>query len=84
MSAEANTTEVSRKATMDLSQIRDAEIDSCLAYEVLRHPEEWIGDPAPQSLEAFLGKERSLVTVIVNSDLPGFEEVHGVLEDPDF
>jgi len=67
---------------MRLQQNCEKEIDSCLAYRVLRNPEEWIGDPSPWFLESFLAGT-SLRASYVNSDLPGWQ-IHGVLEDPDF
>lgn len=67
---------------MGNSPDREAEIDSCLAYEVLRNPEQWIGDPAPQPLEAFLAGTRLRDSYVI-SDLPGWR-IYGVLEDPDF
>ncbi len=60
----------------------NAEIESCLAYQVLRDPDEWIGAPSASYLQAFLlGAE--IRASCVKPSLPRWR-VFGVLEDTKF
>lgn len=60
----------------------EQQIDSCLAYEVLRHPDEWLGVPSTELLRALLaGAETRADCVAPN--LP-CRRIYGVLNDPEF
>jgi hypothetical protein len=60
----------------------ELQIESCLAYHVLRDPDKWIGGPRTSYLESFLAgaSTRAYQTV------PSIEHwrIHGVLEYPEF
>ncbi|MCG8602643.1 MAG: hypothetical protein MI807_21040 [Verrucomicrobiales bacterium] len=60
----------------------ESQIESCLAYHVLRDANKWIGVPRPSYLESFLA---GASTRAIQTD-PDFSywRVHGVLEYPDF
>lgn len=60
----------------------EQQIDSCLAYEVLRRPDEWLGLPSTELLRTFLfGAEMRAACVA-----PNFPDrrIYGVLNEPDF
>ena len=59
-----------------------AEIDQCLAYEVLREPDEWLGTPSPSDLQAFLLGAESRASC-VRPSFPRWR-VFGALEEPEF
>ncbi len=59
-----------------------AEIDSCLAYTVLRDPDGWMGTPSTTHLLPLLiGAE--MRAAIVQPDLP-YWRIYGVLDEPEF
>lgn len=60
----------------------EAEIRQCLAYEVLREPDEWLGSPSTLNLQAFLFGAESRASC-VRPSLPRWR-VFGVLEEPEF
>jgi hypothetical protein len=58
------------------------EIDNCLAYTVLHHPDEWLGSPSTSYLQALLiGAE--LRAAVLQTELAGWR-VYGVLDEPEF
>lgn len=61
---------------------RDTEIDSCLAYLVLRDPDPWIGGPSTVYLDAFL-VGAAFRHGFCESNLPVWR-ISGVLDDPAF
>lgn len=60
----------------------DLQIKSCLAYEILRDPAEWLGSPSTSFLESFLSGVFSRAEITT----PGFPiwRIHGVLGDQAF
>jgi hypothetical protein len=58
------------------------EIDTCLAYEILRHPEDWLGTPSTKFLQSCLSGAEFRADC-VQPDFP-YRRVYGVLNEPEF
>ena len=65
-----------------MSVNREAEIDSCLAYTVLRSPDSWIGGQSTVHLQAFLCGALTRRDYVA-SPLPDWR-ISGILDDPKF
>lgn len=60
----------------------ESQLDSCLAYEVLRNPVDWIGSASTKYLEGILAGAH-LRASYTRTDLPCWR-ISGVLDDPAF
>jgi len=58
------------------------EIDTCLAYEILRHPDDWLGTPSTELLRSCLFGAECRVDC-VQPDFPDWR-IYGVLNEPEF
>ncbi len=65
-----------------MSSDKELEIASCLAYEVLRHPDDWLGAAVPSWLQCFLQGTHARACY-VQPDLPLWR-INGVLADHAF
>lgn len=65
-----------------MSTDREVEMDACLAYEVLRHPDEWLGYPSTKLLRGFL-QGADIRASYVQPQFPQWR-ISGVLNDPAF